>query len=517
MPAIYANRCLILAGCLSLLAPVGAFVQEGPKKELLNQGGDSPTKSFFGVSLCKKCHEPGTKDPFLCKCDEVITWEKEDKHKNAFVVLSGKRAQDIGKSLGWKNVASEPQCVNCHGIHLQKSDEPFVHKDSFNQNDGVSCVVCHGAFEGWVNEHSKPLNAKWRSLDRATKWQKYGLRDLWHPVKRAELCASCHIGNHKEGKVVTHAMYAFGHPPLPGFEAAAFSDAMPRHWEYIAEKKKEVQEIVYRNDKSYDKEKPKLEKTELVVLAGLVSFRETIRLLEAQARAASLDDKHVWPDFANYDCYACHHDLKSKSWRQQRGYTGRPGRPVLRYWPTTLAKLALFHLGEDPKELNEALTPLRKALDKSPFGEPKAVAATAKQLIDWLDKKIKAAQAKPVDRKAAESLLAKLEQMAVSAKDGDILDYDSARQVAWAYRTIFRELHFQPNAEKEKYPQLPSSWNVLTKYMRLDLPSGRKFPPKAKPEEIDRAIEESLKEALRPLNAYDPRDFREMFLQALKR
>ena len=32
------------------------------------------------------------------------------------------------------------------------------------------------------------------------------------------MCLSCHLGNAREGRVVTHEMYAAGHPPLPGFE-----------------------------------------------------------------------------------------------------------------------------------------------------------------------------------------------------------------------------------------------------------------------------------------------------------
>src|SRR5207248_334113 len=42
--------------------------------------------------------------------------------------------------------------------------------------------------------------------------------------------------NVKEGKIVTHEMYAAGHPPLPGIEIATFGDALPRHWETLTEK-----------------------------------------------------------------------------------------------------------------------------------------------------------------------------------------------------------------------------------------------------------------------------------------
>ena len=30
------------------------------------------------------------------------------------------------------------------------------------------------------------------------------------------------------------------------------------------------------------------------------------------------------PEFSEYNCFACHHDLEGTSWRQQRGYDGRP-------------------------------------------------------------------------------------------------------------------------------------------------------------------------------------------------
>ena len=35
--------------------------------------------------------------------------------------------------------------------------------------------------------------------------------------------------------MVTHEMYAAGHPPLPGFEIATFCSQMPPHWESAAE------------------------------------------------------------------------------------------------------------------------------------------------------------------------------------------------------------------------------------------------------------------------------------------
>jgi hypothetical protein len=39
-------------------------------------------------------------------------------------------------------------------------------------------------------------------------------------------------------------------------------------------------------------------------------------LLEHRAGGDKEGLKPPWPEFAEYDCFACHHDLKAKSWRQ---------------------------------------------------------------------------------------------------------------------------------------------------------------------------------------------------------
>ena len=68
--------------------------------------------------------------------------------------------------------------------------------------------------------------------------------DVRNPVRRAEQCFSCHIGNVEEGKLVTHAMYAAGHPPLPSIEIESFAKQMPRHWRYLDEKVADSQKLV---------------------------------------------------------------------------------------------------------------------------------------------------------------------------------------------------------------------------------------------------------------------------------
>src|SRR5262249_59421636 len=132
----------------------------------------------------------------------------------------------------------------------------------------------------------------------------------------ARLCASCHVGNTAEGKVVTHAMYAAGHPPLPGVEIATFSDAMPRHWQYLKEKKPAVQQML-----NVDSGTAAFEQTKLVAVSGVLLLREAMNLLGSQAAPATqdADPRNTWPELAQFDCSACHPELKKPNWRHHRG------------------------------------------------------------------------------------------------------------------------------------------------------------------------------------------------------
>ena len=176
--------------------------------------------------------------------------------------------------------------------------------------------------------------------------ERIGLFDLRSPARQADQCLSCHIGNANEGKVVTHDMYAAGHPPLPSIEVATFSDLIPRHWWLLAEKKIREGPQGRRATRTGEQER-----TRLALVGAAVAPQD---LDEAPGRrdprptgtaaVPGLD----WPDYARFDCWSCHHDLKRESWRQARGFTGSPGRPPISEWP-----LAMVELGIDRLELND--------------------------------------------------------------------------------------------------------------------------------------------------------------------
>src|SRR5262249_16409893 len=164
-------------------------------------------------------------------------------------------------------------------------------------------------------------------------------------------------------------------------------------------------------------------------------------LLASQAdnsRAKDLEDRAL--DLALFDCYACHHDLKIKSWRQERGYTGKPGRPQFRPWLTALPQLGVLLVKQDDstEQFQSACAELRKAFDAQPFGKPDEVASTAPAL----QKTLQAFEPNLVSAAASlnETNLSSLLQQVCERGASETSDYDSARQLAWALRVIHEEL-----------------------------------------------------------------------------
>ena len=97
--------------------------------------------------------------------------------------------------LGY-DVKNSDACLNCHSTAEHGKGKQFYDREA----DGVTCVACHGASAEWVEIHQRTDQSGWRNLDRRTKQDRYGMIDLWDPVRRAETCASCHIGNHSEAR-----------------------------------------------------------------------------------------------------------------------------------------------------------------------------------------------------------------------------------------------------------------------------------------------------------------------------
>ena len=405
-----------------------------------SQADDGPSKLFFGAEACRRCHDgkPADQKPVLvCRGDEMKLW-RQDKHREAYSVLFGDRAKQMGELMQLEgSVAIQKECLSCHGANVGDSPKD---PDTFDLKEGVSCAICHGPFEEWVAAHAPPFQKRrdeWRQKSRSEKEEKFGMRDVWTPVKRAELCVSCHIGNHSEGKVITHAMYAAGHPPLPGIEGSTFCDEMPRHWQLLKEKSKEVQEILDKQEL----DKSRFENSRFVLISGMVAMRESFRLLAGEAA----DANRKWPELAQFDCQSCHHELQTPGLRQSRGLSGKPGRPRTPAWPTVLVRLALYHLGQNDQALADQLKVFQDAGDVQPFGKREQVSTVASQIVTWADRQCVSLERTPIDAAGARKLLLFLGRLGQEP-----IDYDSACQIAWVFQAIYNELAEVPTEDRHR-------------------------------------------------------------------
>jgi hypothetical protein len=511
-PLSHQVRRIAAAGLIVGLALAGGLATLGQDQPAAPRPGPvagKPTKYLMPALHCTQCHGDAKRwetafqaGQLLCRMDEAATWNARDKHKIAYEVLHGDRAKRMGERLGI-DVTTSTSCTNCHSTNVPgaETDPRFVREEN-----GVTCLACHGAYTDWVTNHVIPNSPVWRGNTRRQKEELFGMTDLWDPVTRATKCASCHIGNPDEQKVVTHAMYAAGHPPLPGLESATFSNAQPRHWQYLREKPEPIQKAQGFN-------RGKREQTELVVASGIVALRESMRLYAALARdddlLQSIQPPTHWPDFARFDCYACHHDLKVPSWRQERGYAGRtPGRPVVPPWPEVLVQLAINVADPDGtkgrlSEYNAAESAFHAAGSTRPFGDRAEAAAKAQALADWagaVSQDLRTVFEDPkrvaVDSTMALGLLHQLCQMALTAP----MDYDSARQIAWSFRIIADETRaIDPQALPD--PELGTLIAELFTKIPLDLPG--------KGEQV--RIDSTLQGRLGALAGFDPEAFQTYF------
>jgi len=516
---------------------------QGDPKGQGQQGPPQPRSYVFGAQFCSDCH--GNPERYrdrqgemICVMDEYKTWHENDGHEYAFywpmnvppteekakdrrqqngerfLLLAGQRAKKIANRLGVVDVVKSQACIPCHAVPVAGNvpTQYFVQR-----TEGVSCVACHGAAQDWVLHHQAVNDPEWRVLTREQKEQRYGMVDLWNPVTRATKCLSCHVGNADEQKVITHAMYAAGHPPLPSIEVAAFSDEQPRHWKYQKEKLPQIQVLLGFNPN-------RLEQTELVAVSGIVTLRESMRLFVAQARSGA-PAGGGWPDFARFDCSSCHHELVTTgplAWRRARSSSGAPGRPTVPNWPSVLVQIGIEAANpklalQRTRQLEDDLREFQLAMRAKPFGDCRRALRAADRIIDQSQAIIRdltdmtrvppGTPGRIVDRSVALGLLHTL----CAIVSGETLDYDSARQTTWAFRTIYQEV--VPQAPREVQDTL----EALDSELGLTLHRSPSQDPK-QPSGIAQKppIIETLAERLRSIAAYDPESLQRHFANLKK-
>ena len=554
------------------------------------QGLSQPIDPLAGAKLslahayqdngkCVSCHERGVQGSDFLGDSATGVWQEYDKHRDAFRLLyQGQDASDVAgakekqvlvrRILGFElreafadealtSLSKDPQqqakvsvvrnCLNCHATWPQVSggEHPPVPLDL-----GVSCQACHGPGLKWTEPHTY---AWWRLVTPAGK-ESLGFHDVRDPAARARICASCHVGNVAEGKFVTHAWYAAGHPPLPSFEYATFAAQMPVHWRPLAEKmqfagkeanpplsdlgveqRAKLREFLNIDVPEQDvrasyreanfpaeqfghdpfEDLPRLKET---VVSGVVVLEMYAKLVKEQAVAAQAEGPAkagtpaAWPEFAIYDCASCHHELRSGPGYPQRPFGKHPiGRPPAQLWPMMLAKLGVLQsvqydpaAGAEPlAKMNQAQKDFEQAITATVFGKPVEVAEAAKKLeaeLTVLSERLKYCR---YDRAATHSALLLL----TDSSQVETRDYHSARQIAWAVREIVKDyqgLPYWPVAAQEytsierlfDWPLNPNE--IPTDALVLTLPATR-----------EQSIVKHLKMTLPAIRNYDSAAFAE--------
>ena len=209
-------------------------------------------------------------------------------------MLSNPVSMRMAKTLKMPAAPNQSEkCLACHSIDAPAN----LRAASFQPDEGVSCENCHGPAVGWLGPHTTRNWTHAQSL-------KLGMYDTKDLTLRAEKCMSCHVGT--ADKRVDHQMIAAGHPDLT-FELDTFSAVMPRHW-----KNPDLNQDGWEGVREWS-------------TGQGVLLRETLKRL---SRSAS--SEKTWPEFAELECFQCHHSLTQSqdSWRQATGYPGRtPGAP----------------------------------------------------------------------------------------------------------------------------------------------------------------------------------------------
>jgi hypothetical protein len=250
-----------------------------------------------GTASCAAAACHGDSGPRGSRGSEYAHWVASDKHAQAYNVLLTDQSRIIQRNyhglarLTDAHPETDLTCLRCHATDAEQARRGNLAARA----DGVGCERCHGPAGNWLTEH---YTRGWREKSDAEK-RALGFLPTKDLVSRAETCAECHVG--VPGQEVDHDLLAAGHPRL-NFEYASYLVALPPHWSRREEKARV----------------PDLEERSWVVGQAL-SARKALTLLEHRAR----DDKRAWPEFAEYDCYACHHSLQEPSRHVPRLEPGR--------------------------------------------------------------------------------------------------------------------------------------------------------------------------------------------------
>jgi hypothetical protein len=343
-------------------------------------------------------------------------WVAADPHTNAFAVLEGPLAGRImahyAKDSPGKKATEEARCVACHTNPALARPELMGDPHARQlRAEGVSCEACHGNAGKWQSEHTS-----WRG-PRDRLYDEGGMARLYDLGERATACAGCHVGapaDPERGlplRDMNHDMIAAGHPRLD-FDFAEYVRRLPRHWQEKDRTKEPIAPRALNPAKEW--------------YVGRVAHAEAACKLLADRAERSMNEQKLlggmtpsqrqkhgfeespWPEFAEFNCAACHHELrvagekeKYPDWRRSAVYLGDrpPGSiPWQMIWPLTNAPGI-----EKPTRRDSAVWPVLDVMEKPRPGAAAAALPAARPSADKLRAKRVALVAMPDGQVEAEA------------------------------------------------------------------------------------------------------------------
>lgn len=398
---------VILATFLSL-KEMGLLVAHGQASPQLRSQLDMEQLQagrFLGAVSCasSNCHgSVAPRQKYGVKQNEYVTWLKRDKHANAYNVLHNKTSSLIARNMRLTEKAYESdRCLSCHALNGARNAQARP----IDVTEGVSCEACHGPGGGWIARHTEDDWTHEMSV-------KAGMTNLRNLKIRAQTCLACHLGNAE--KTVDHELIAAGHPDLI-FELDNYTAVLPPHWIPITDRRKTDGREVTHGARAW-------------AVGQAVAFRESLLQLGRRARSES------WPEFAEMDCYGCHHSLKGKVWRQaRRDKSEGVGKPrwsnahfvMIRHIVSVFAPEEYETLKEQVEQLSGYIAKISTPAEK--------VASTATRLAETMAQVTQKIVQSKVDDAAAKRLAG------IIAKDVPYLleaDFDSVEQAVMAINTL---------------------------------------------------------------------------------
>jgi hypothetical protein len=401
----------------------------------------------IGVTSCagSTCH--GATTPWAGSTvlqNEYMTWEQHDPHSKAYNVLLNKTSKKIAKNLGIANAHEAKICLDCHADNVPENKRGRV----FQLSDGVGCEACHGGGERWLGLHVSGVGTHQDNV-------KAGLYPTENPVKRAELCMSCHFGD--ETKFVTHRIMGAGHPRM-SFELDTFTAVQPAH---------------YKIDDDYRKRK--------VVANGMQTWAIGHAIALESRIDALLDTKRnrdgIFPELVLFDCQACHHSLMEQKWQPRTGTGLGPG--VVRFNDSNLLMLQIILTNIDQQK-GALLLQQTKMLHKSGTESETKFREAAKALKKTTAELVNLFSNYNFGKKDVVSLLNGLIKKANKA---EFSDYAGAEQAVMGIGAVLStaDRMGMKSITKSTQKSLDKAFAALSKYDNWDYPGFKKAISMIKP------------------------------------